>query len=542
MDTSSSPTNQNGNGWGLKAVDYFTPDNQATLDQNDTDLGSQSPVILPDAVGSSQHPHLLEAAGKEGTIYLIDRDNMGHFSATANNVVQVLMGAIGGVFGTPAFFNNTLYYVTPGAVAKTFTIANGSAQITAPPASQSSDTFAYPGATTSISSNGGSAGIAWDLDTGTDTLRAYTAGNYASELYTSAQASGGRDTLGTLDTFAVPTVVNGRVFVGTSGALVAYGLLAATPAPPTGLTATLSGSSVNVTWTGSTGATSYDIYRATSSGGEGLTPLQAGVTTTSFTDTAPPAGSTYFYQVSAVGAGGESARSAEAATGLTANERFVAALYLDYLGRRGAVAELDGWVSQLPTLGQGGIAAGIEHSTEATRRLVDSYYSQFLGRAAVGGEDSYWVNLFAQSGATQEQILAAFVSSAEFGTDAAALIGSSDANTNFVLALYDLVLHRTGSAVSGAETNGWLNALPTLGRTGVASAFLLSPEFRANAVRTFYGDPTLAVLPTQPFLPDLLHRSSAPTTAEVSAWVNSSLDLFGIETGFAASAELFNRA
>ncbi len=544
VDPTTSAANPNGNGWGLKVADYFTPFNQATLDSKDQDLGTQAPLILPDAVGSAAHPHLLVAAGKEGVLYLIDRDNMGHYNAggSTDNVVQTLSGAIGAAFGTPAFFNNTLYYVTPNAHGKAFAIANGSASIATAAGSQTPDSFSYPGSTPSVSANGTTNGIVWDLEKGSGVLRAYDAGNYGTELYTSAQAAGNRDALGTLDTFAVPTVANGRVFVATSNALVGYGLLAATPAPPTGLTAMLTGSSsVFLAWNAAAGATSYNIYRSTTSGGEGATPISTDDGSTNYSDAGLVAGATYFYQVTAVGAGGESGRSAEASVNfLPGNQRFVQNLYLDFLGRAGSTAELTYWINALPTLGTNGVASGIEHATEAARRLVDLYYAQFLGRSPATGEDNYWVTLFSQSGTTQEQVITGFLGSPEFSNRANVLIGSSNPDTNFVLALYSLLLHRTGAAVSSTEVNGWLTALPTLGHAGVAGNFLASPEFRTDAVRTFYGDPSLPVLPTQPFLPELLHRSTPPGD-EVKGWVFSSLDLFGIETGFASSREFFNQ-
>ena len=85
---SSTASNPNINGWGLKVVDYFTPSNQASLNAVDADLGAGGPLLLPDSAGDAAHPHLLIGAGKEGKIYLIDRDNMGHFDPNTDHVVQ----------------------------------------------------------------------------------------------------------------------------------------------------------------------------------------------------------------------------------------------------------------------------------------------------------------------------------------------------------------------------------------------------------------------------------------------------------------------
>ncbi|MGA7413949.1 MAG: hypothetical protein WBW33_25960, partial [Bryobacteraceae bacterium] len=114
FDTTTQ-ANQNINGWGLKVVDYFSPQNNHTLDGGDTDLGSGGTTILPDSVGSAAHPHLLIGTGKEGKIYLIDRDNMGKFDP--NNVVTDAVveeqHELSGDLNAAAYFNNTIYYV-PG--------------------------------------------------------------------------------------------------------------------------------------------------------------------------------------------------------------------------------------------------------------------------------------------------------------------------------------------------------------------------------------------------------------------------------------------
>jgi hypothetical protein len=315
VDPNSDQNNQNANGWGLKAVDYFTPYNQDQLQQLDHDLGSGGLVILPDSVGSTDHPHLLAGASKEGTIYLIDRDNMGKYSPYGDFVVQSLVAIIGPAFDTPAYFQNALYYVGVGDHAQSFTIADGSAQITTPSASQSPDAFGFPGSTPSISANstGGNA-IAWDLDRGTNELRAYDATNYATELYTSDQAPGGRDALGTVIKFTVATVANGHVYVGTANSLVMYGLFTmGPPGAPSGVTAGSTGASeIDLSWVAnSTNQTGFKIRRATDSG---FTQNVTTVATTaadvrSYADTGLSPAITYYYRVVATNASGDSADS-----------------------------------------------------------------------------------------------------------------------------------------------------------------------------------------------------------------------------------------
>ncbi len=223
------------NGTNLNLSDYFTPYNQQDLANADADLGSGGVMLLPDSVGGSNHPHLMVGTGKEGTIYLIDRDNLGHFNALNNsNAVQTLPSAIGGSFSTPAYFNNTLYYLGIGDRLKAFAFSGG--VLVGTPAAESGDTFGYPGATPSISANGTNNGIVWALQTdaadggGVGILHAYAATNVAVELYNSSQA-GSRDVPGGAVKYTVPTVANGKVYVGTASGLAVFGLGAWVAAP-----------------------------------------------------------------------------------------------------------------------------------------------------------------------------------------------------------------------------------------------------------------------------------------------------------------------
>jgi hypothetical protein len=161
---------------------------------------------------------------------------------------------------------------------------------------------------------------------------------------------------------------------------------------------------------------------------------------------------------------------------LDADHSFVQALYNDFLGRDGSQAELDAWVSNLPRLGQGGVANAIARSGEGLTHAVDGLYVQLLGRQAQGGEEQGFVQLM-EKGATQEQVVAGIVSSPEFASHANALIGGSNADANFVAALYQLLLNRTAGT---AEVNAVVGVLHGMGRAGVALAIEGSFE-RADA-------------------------------------------------------------
>jgi fibronectin type 3 domain-containing protein len=309
VDPTTNATQQNINGWGLKVVDYFTPFNQNALNNGDVDLGSGAIVLLPDAAGSPAHPHLLLGAGKEGRVYLIDRDNMGKYDPATDHVVQH-NSLIHGSLDTPAFFNGTIYYVGGyGDVAKAFSIAN--AMLASNPSSQSNDSYGYPGSTPSISANGMSNAIVWTLDRASNELRAYDAGNLGTELYNSDQAPNKRDGLGSYVKFTVPTVLNGHVYVGTSGSLVAYGLLqvpTATPAAPSNLVATaISGSQINLKWTdNSTNEDGFQIDQSTD--GTHFSPLAtASVGATSYPVVGLQPSTAYTFRVRAFNSAGNSA-------------------------------------------------------------------------------------------------------------------------------------------------------------------------------------------------------------------------------------------
>jgi autotransporter-associated beta strand protein len=299
---------------GLHVADYFTMHNTVDESNADTDLGSGGVIVLPDMTDSLGHTqHLAIGAGKDGNIYLVNRDNMGKFNPNNDNAIyQELDGVLsGGEWATSAYFNNAVYFGPVGNHLLQFTFTN--ALLNATPASQSATTFGYPGTTPSISSNGNSAGIVWDAENGsTAVLHAYDATNLADELYNSNQAANNRDHFGTGNKFITPMIANGKVYVGTTNGVGVFGLIAA-PAAPTNLKATASGGQITLTWTGSPGAVSYNVYRGTSPQGESATPLNANpITTTTFVDASVAAGTTYYYIVKAVNPVGLSPASNEA--------------------------------------------------------------------------------------------------------------------------------------------------------------------------------------------------------------------------------------
>jgi hypothetical protein len=211
-------------------VDYFTPYDQSYMESNDIDLASAGPVLLVDQQGSI--PHLLIAAGKSGSIYVVNRDNMGQFNPNNNSqIVQTLQSILPngnqeeGNYSAPVFFNGYVYFGAVSDNLKAFQLTNG--QLSPAPSSQSSEIYPNRGGSFAISTNGTSNGILWavqDNSPSNGVLNAYNASDLSNEIYTSNQA-GSRDTLGVATKFSIPTVANGKVFVVANGQIVVYGLL-----------------------------------------------------------------------------------------------------------------------------------------------------------------------------------------------------------------------------------------------------------------------------------------------------------------------------
>ncbi len=215
-------------------LDFFTPYYQDTLRANDVDLGSGGVLILPTSVGSAAHPNLAVATGKPGGFYLLDQSNLGQFNSSSNNDVQEVFPQGlntttigGGVFGQTAYWNGNLYISVIADSLRQYPISNAS--IAATSTSNSSETFSYPGVIPAISANINSGGIVWALGIGGYTpgnpviLHAFNATNLASEIYTSP--SSGAGAAGTAVKFTVPTVANGKVYVGGQGSITVFGLL-----------------------------------------------------------------------------------------------------------------------------------------------------------------------------------------------------------------------------------------------------------------------------------------------------------------------------
>jgi len=216
-------------------LDWFTPFNRSVLDANDVDMGSAGIVVLPDSVGSATHQHLVLATGKIAILYLLDQISLGKFNSGSNQDVQEVIPVPppnttqldGGIYGLPAYWNGNIYVTGQNFPLSQFTIANGAMSTTQ--SAVSSNTFPPRGAIPAVSANGNTNGIVWILDlsawpsNGAAVLYAYDATNVANLLYSSPAS--GTGAAGAAVKFTVPTVANGKVYVGGQTSFTVFGLL-----------------------------------------------------------------------------------------------------------------------------------------------------------------------------------------------------------------------------------------------------------------------------------------------------------------------------
>ena len=329
----------------MTVADYFTPFDWQSLDSRDADLGSGGVLLLPDAVGSAAHPHLMIETGKSGQIYLIDRDNMGQFTPGGpDQVVQIVTAGQTGVWGNPSFFqiNDTtgiIYYHGSGDVLKGYYVSNGHIDDTSSHILRSTFRSNFPGTQPSISADGTADpnnpvnGIVWEIQVdnaigriqgvgdnttaGPATLRAFNPTDL-TQLYYATNLTGQRDAVGGSVKFTVPVVTNGHVLIGTADHFTVLGLFPpakTAPDAPTKLSARVQansqGTQIVLNWTNpdpNPGAdpTGIQIYRSTDGTNYSLlNTVRRDLTT--FTDVGPfQVGQRYYYEVAAVNQQGSS--------------------------------------------------------------------------------------------------------------------------------------------------------------------------------------------------------------------------------------------
>jgi hypothetical protein len=216
----------------LSVADYFSPCNETTL--GSLDFGASAPLLLPDSAGSGSQPHRMLGASKDGSLYLMNRDNLGQYNSNCPDSslrVQAVPVGDGPILSTPLFWNSAIYVAAGNGKLKSFPLQGGVIS-SSPSSSQTPETLGAQGATPAISSNGANNAILWLIDSSgalatpntPAILRAYDPANLSNEIYNSAMVAS-RDSAGPAVKFTVPTVANGKVYVGTQTEIDVYGLL-----------------------------------------------------------------------------------------------------------------------------------------------------------------------------------------------------------------------------------------------------------------------------------------------------------------------------
>lgn len=212
-------------GGKLVVRDYFTPFNEKVLNDKDDDLGSQGPVLLGAQAGA--HPHLLVFAGKEGKLYLLDRDRLGKFHAGSDpQVLQTVK--VRDAYGAAAYWHGHVYFTDRSDTTRDFELQGGKLVLKGTTARMPS-----PAATPIVSADATKDAILWVVSTKEwneahmdrpAVLHAYDANDITHELYNTEQNSG-RDRGDMTVRFCIPTIADGHVFIGARGRLDVYGLL-----------------------------------------------------------------------------------------------------------------------------------------------------------------------------------------------------------------------------------------------------------------------------------------------------------------------------
>lgn len=212
----------------LWVSDYFNMDNTRAESRADEDFGSGGALVLPVLRDRQGRPvELALGAGKDGIIYVVNRQHMGHFSPKGNPIWQEIPHALDGPeFGMPAYFDHRVYFGAVGQPLKAFAIHH--ARLSTRPVSVSQNRFVYPGTTPSISADGRRDGIVWAVENSNPAVLYAYAADHLREVLFQSNAQGSHNDFGPGNKFITPMIADGRVYIGTRDGVAVFGLL---PAP-----------------------------------------------------------------------------------------------------------------------------------------------------------------------------------------------------------------------------------------------------------------------------------------------------------------------
>lgn len=263
----------------LAITDYFCPTNFEALNKKDNDLGSGGPLLLPDQPGA--HPHELIVSGKEGMVYVLDRDHLGGINnppdgpdnvveEVPKNEIMLDRGRVtASSINTAAYWNGFVYYTGHQRPIMQIPISGG--LLAHAPLHLGNRKFDFPFPTPQISADGNQDAIVWVQSSGPNgALFAYDASDVTRELWNSTMA-GSRDQYGPTVKFAMPVIANGKVFVAGQTTFAAFGHLHRSTGPlnsPVDLTANpVSSREIDVAWTGrSANNDGYRVERSVNGG------------------------------------------------------------------------------------------------------------------------------------------------------------------------------------------------------------------------------------------------------------------------------------
>ena len=240
----------------LKATDFFSPFNNHTLNELDLDLGSGGPIGLPSPYfGTSNIPHLLVQSGKDGRVFLLNRDNLGGMAQGPGGTDAVIqeLGPYGAQWDGPALWPGEGGYVyidavpsaeSPGATKEggylrffKYGVNGTTGEPELSLAGTSPDEFGYGSGSPIVTSNGTSDGSALLWVTHCPGTYSVTCEKAYLRAYSPVPSKEVPQILweapiGRASKFSRPDAANGHVYVGNSeGDIFAYSGPALTPSP-----------------------------------------------------------------------------------------------------------------------------------------------------------------------------------------------------------------------------------------------------------------------------------------------------------------------